>query len=408
MQDREVIMKKKLLSLALCLCVSAMAVTGCKKEEDKSKDDGKKTEASSKELIPIEDDNVEALHALLMKQNGDAALKNTTMADYSNLAISVEKKIEVTDAVFQEEVDNLLTQYAYSFEGEVASGQTVNIDYAGTLDGVAFQGGSANGYDLKIGSGTFIQGFEEQLVGMQVGSCRTINVTFPEDYSSTELAGKETQFVVTANAIALEEGKSELTDQWVKMFLSMSGGLLTDATVDAFNDFYRNYLEEAAVSTRESNEMYAIADEVLKLATLSKEIPKEQTTFYNNMVSDSVESNIQNNYQMTIEEYMEKAGMSQEDFDTQIKSLADERMKYEYAIISIGEKEGITPSEEEYTATLQTYADGSGMDLEAFREQYQSSYQMELYFTTYEEKVLKFLLEKATITDATPEAVSAE
>lgn len=398
-------MKKRLLSLALCLCMSAVAVTGCKKEDKKEET---KTDATS-EVIPFEDDTAEGLHKWLMKQNGDDALEYTKLGDYSNLAIDVEKQIEVTDEVFQEELDALLTSYAYNFTGEVASGQTVNIDYAGSLNGELFEGGSDQAFDLKIGSGTFIEGFEEQLIGMQVGSTKTINVTFPSDYTSETLAGKETQFVVTANAVAAEEGaKSELTDQWVKLYLRMSGGLLTDATVDAFKDYYRDYLEDSAVSLRENNELYAASEKLLALATVSDDVPEAQNKFYTNMVTNSIESNIYSSYKMTLEEYMEAVEMTQEQFDEQIASLAKDRMAYEYAIICVGEKEGLAPTQEEYTATLQSYADSSAITLEEFREQYQESYQMELYFSTYEEKVLKFLLETATITDVTSSAVSAE
>lgn len=399
-------MKKRLLSLALCVCMSAATVTGCKSDEESK--DSKKSESVSEDLIAIEDDNAEALHKILMERNGNDALANTTLADYSNIALEVEEQIVVTDEVFQEELDALLTEYAYTFTGEVASGQTVNIDYAGSLNGELFDGGSAEGYDLTIGSGTFIDGFEEQLIGMSVGDTKTINVTFPEEYSSTELAGQETQFVVTANAIALDEGKSELTDQWVGFFLTMNGGILTDATVDAFSTYYRNYLEESAVSAREENELYAVADKLLELVSVSEDVPEKQLTFYNDMVNSSIETNINNNYQMTIEEYIEKAGMTQDEYDTQVEELADERMKYEFAIMYIGEKEGIAPTEEEYTEMLQSYADQSGITLEEFRSTYQESYQMELYFAAYEEKVLKKLLETAVITDTTSSAVSAE
>lgn len=398
-------MKKRLLSLALCLCMSAVAVTGCKKEDKKEET---KTDATS-EVIPFEDDTAEGLHKWLMKQNGDDALEYTKLGDYSNLAIDVEKQIEVTDEVFQEELDALLTSYAYNFTGEVVSGQTVNIDYAGSLNGELFEGGSDQAFDLEIGSGTFIEGFEEQLIGMQVGSTKTINVTFPSDYTSETLAGKETQFVVTANAVVAEDGaKSELTDQWVKLYLRMSGGLLTDATVDAFKDYYRSYLEDSAVSLRENNELYAASEKLLALATVSDDVPEAQNKFYTNMVTNSIESNIYSSYKMTLEEYMEAVEMTQEQFDEQIASLAKDRMAYEYAIICVGEKEGLAPTQEEYTATLQSYADSSAITLEEFREQYQESYQMELYFSTYEEKVLKFLLETATITDVTSSAVSAE
>lgn len=127
--------------------------------------------------IAIEDDNVRALHKILMERRGNDALENTTLEDYDNIILEVEEQIVITDEVFQTELDALLTEYAYAFVGRVAYGKTVNITYAGFLNGELFEGGSAECYELTVGSGTFIDGFEEQLIGMSVGESKTINVT---------------------------------------------------------------------------------------------------------------------------------------------------------------------------------------------------------------------------------------
>lgn len=417
-------MKKKLLSLTLCVCLSA-AMVGCAAKDDTSKEKTKKEETanttenaeneadkseetSDEELIPMEDDHAEKLYEILMERNGNWAVSCSALEDYSSIALEVVEQVEVTDEVFQEEIDNLLTDYAYTFSGEVVSGQTVNIDYAGSLNGELFDNGADEHYDLTIGAGKFIDGFEEQLIGMKVGETKTINVTFPAEYpNNPDLAGKETQFEVTVNAIALEEGKSEFTDQWVSLFLGMNGGIITDATVQSFSDYYRNFLEETAASLRADNEKYAMADALLNLITV-EDAPQEQIDFYKDMVLASVESNIYNQYGISIEEYITQADMSQEDFDAQVAEIADERLRYEYAIMCVGEEMKLAPTEEEYTAMLQSYAESSSLTVEQFREQFQPSYQMELFFATYEEKVLNKLLETANITDVPAETEETE
>lgn len=343
--------------------------------------------------IAIEDDNVRALHKILMERRGNDALENTTVEDYDDMILEVEEQIVITDEVFQAELDTLLTEYAYTFMGRVAYGKTVNITYAGFLNGELFEGGSAECYELTVGSGTFIDGFEEQLIGMSVGESKTINVTFPEESNNTELAGETVQFKVTVNAIVLDEGKSEFTNQWVSLFLDMNNGITIDATVEAFSNYYRNYLEESAVSLGEENKLSAVADKLYSISTVSKSMSKKHLDFYIDVVKESIE----NEYQMTIAEYIETEGLTQEEFDVQIEEMAIARMEYEFAIMYIGENEGIIPTEKEYTAMLQSYADQSGMSVEEFRRDYQEHYQMDIYFSLYEEKVLKSLLETATI-----------
>ncbi len=400
-------MKKRLLSLALCLCMSAVAVTGCKKEEEKKSSETSKKETIEVENIPVEDDNVEALHKVLMKRHGDAALENTTVGDYSKLALEVEEQVEVTDDFFNSEIDSILEEYAYTFEGTVVSGQTVNIDYEGSVDGELFDGGSATAYDLQIGSGTLIAGFEEQLIDMAVGETKTINVTFPEDYTSETLAGKDAQFKVTVNAIKLDEGKSELTDQWVELFLNLNSGIVTDGTVDSFKDYMRESMETYYVQLREENEMDAAINALVEIVTLKDSVPEKHYNYYENRVEENL-TTLAENYSMTLEEYIEAIGLSDDEYKEELENTADMSMKYEFAIITIGEANNLAPTEEEYTAYLTEVAEAQGMTMEDYRTSYQSEYQLQIYLATYEEKVLNMLLETAVITDVTSSAVTAE
>ena len=278
---------------------------------------------------------------------------------------------------------------------------------------MAFDGGTASGASLTIGSGQFIDGFEEQLIGMQVGDTRVIDVTFPDPYErNTDLSGAQAQFKVTLNYRELTEGKAELSEQWVQAYLDNTGAILTDASVDGFKAYFRENLEQDAADTRETNVKNAMLEKLIELVEI-KDAPEAQTEFYKNLIEKNVEANIQSSYSMTLDEYMEQTGMTQDQYDEQIASIADSRMKYEYALIVIGEKEKLAPTEEEYTAVLQEYADYNSYTVEEFRTQYQSSYQLDLYFEAYADKVLDKLLESAVITEpaadeTSGDAVSAE
>ncbi len=142
-----------------------------------------------------------------------------TLPDYSTIEV-INQQVETSDELVDQYIDQLLsitsTQEQVK-EGYVVDGDIVNIDYVGKLaeTGVAFEGGTASGYDLTIGSGSFIPGFEDQLKGAAIGTKKTINVTFPAEYQNTELAGKAATFDVTINYKTITV-TPELTDEWVK------------------------------------------------------------------------------------------------------------------------------------------------------------------------------------------------
>ena len=120
---------------------------------------------------------------------------------------------EVTEEDVNEQIEALLAQYTELVvkDGEVAEGDVANIDFKGFVDGEAFEGGEAEGHDLEIGSGTFIPGFEEQLVGLKAGDEKDVKVTFPEEYQAEELQGKEATFEVKVNEVKEKETSNQLT-----------------------------------------------------------------------------------------------------------------------------------------------------------------------------------------------------
>ena len=268
---------KQFITKALCfVCAGALAVgmAGC----GKSASSGASSESTRLDLGSAADyDYQNFTYSDGLDENGYwtgvKALDVVTLPeDYA--AIPLKKAdIEPTEDEVQSQIDSLLDQHSTTAEvtdRAAANGDTVTIDYSGTVDGVAFTGGTYSGYSLKLGSGTFIDGFEDQIVGHNVGDTFDVKVTFPEGYSdSTDaegntlvLSGKEAVFSVTLNGIN-EEVQPELTDAWVDETLGTSNDL---HSVEALRAFYQQQLYQTNLQT-------AVMDYLLQNSTFG-DIPK--------------------------------------------------------------------------------------------------------------------------------------
>ena len=268
---------KQFITKALCfVCAGALALgmAGC----GRSASSGASSESTSLDLGSAADyDYQNFTYSDGLDENGYwtgvKALDVVTLPeDYA--AIPLKKAdIEPTEDEVQSQIDSLLDQHATTAEvtgRAAANGDTVTIDYSGTVDGVAFTGGTYSGYSLKLGSGTFIDGFEDQIVGHNVGDTFDVKVTFPEGYSdSTDaegntlvLSGKEAVFSVTLNGIS-EEVQPELTDAWVDETLGTSNDL---HSVETLRAFYQQQLYQTNLQT-------AVMDYLLQNSTFG-DIPK--------------------------------------------------------------------------------------------------------------------------------------
>ena len=273
------------------------------------------------------------------------ALDYVTLPDnYTALPI---KKSDITPSAedIQAQVDNLLAQYATTQEvtGRAAqSGDIVNIDYAGTVDGVAFTGGTYQGYDLTLGSGSFIPGFEDQIIGHNVGDTFDVNVTFPDGYDdSTDsegntivLSGKAAVFSVTLNSIS-ESVTPELTDAWVDANFGTSDDLHTAEAV-------RTYFSDALYDSNLEN---AIMDSLLDNSKFS-ELPTQATNYYICMFLNYY-SQLCSYYSIDLNTFAQAQGYADADAmlaasDSTITHLAQQDLIYQ----AIAESQGITPSQE--------------------------------------------------------------
>lgn len=288
-------MKKKLLyrTTACALAVGLTAVlAGCGSSANSESTAETATETATAESATSETATVdESAYEYLATFNysdgfdENGYLKGVTASDYVTLPedyadITIDASLgEVTDEDISNYISsNILSSFSTTnqiTDRAAADGDTVNIDYVGTIDGVEFDGGSTNGQgtNLQLGSGSYIDDFEDQIVGHMPGDTFDVTVTFPDNYSSTDLAGKEAVFNTTLNYIS-ETVTPELTDEWVAENLSETTGL-TD--VAALNAFVKNQI----AFNNQYNDVYtALHDKV----SFAKELPESAKEYFRNVL----------------------------------------------------------------------------------------------------------------------------
>ena len=221
-------------------------------------------------------------------------------------------------------------------------GDTVNIDYKGVMDGVAFDGGTAQGASLELGSGSFIAGFEDGLVGLNPGETVDLNISFPDPYlNNPDMSGKPAIFTVTVNSISVLE-LPELTDEFV-------AGLGTEecSTVEEFRQYMSDsILEEKQLAYEEEKEAMAL-DQIMQTSEFKKDMPEGMITRLKDGLMNNV-GNYASMYGMSLPDYVAAVyGGTAETYDTTLTNLSVEMAKQYMVMQVIAEKEGLTVSDEE-------------------------------------------------------------
>ena len=266
-----------------------------------------------------------------------------TIETYKGMKIK-EYAYNVKDEDVEAEVQKLLDRNArkVDVEGRAAvSGDIVNIDFVGTVDGVKFDGGEAQGFDLTLGSGQFIPGFEDQVVGMNVGETKDVNVTFPENYQAEELKGKPAVFAVTLNKI---QGKElpELTDEFIK---DATGS----ETVDAYKAKTKERLEQQAKRQATDATENSILEAIAEKATA--EIPQAMIdTEVDNLVK---KFEYQLMYQgLQLKDYLQFLKVTEEEFKKNYEEQAKKNVLSQLIISQIIKEEKIEATDEEVDAKI--------------------------------------------------------
>ncbi len=282
------------------------------------------------------------------------------LGQYKNLGLK-KSMDEVTDDDVMAEIERVRDRAARFVEVEDRAAQLddqANIDYAGFVGEEQFEGGTAQGHDLVLGSGSFIPGFEEQVVGMNVGEEKDVHVTFPEEYHSEALAGKEATFKVKLNSLR-EKEMPAIDDEFVKDVSE------TANSVDEYKEEIKNHLVKMAEDRADAAFENEVLEAVSENATI--DIPdamvEEQI---NNMLRDM---EMRMMYQgMRMEDFLKYSGQTMEQMREMYKAQAAERVRTQLTIEAIAKAEDIEPTDAEIDAELQKYADQAKKSLEEFKK----------------------------------------
>lgn len=359
-----------------------------KKEEAATSSDATAADATAADATAADATPADAQE---LKKPEYRALDYVQLGTYKGLEITVAP-IEVTDEEVDSEISSAIVRAGKReelSEGTVENGDIAVIDFVGKKDDVAFDGGTAKDYELEIGSNTFISGFEEGVEGMKVGETKDLELTFPENYQSTELAGQDVIFTVTVNAI---KRIPELSDDLVKELSSNS------QTVEEYRAEVKEALTANKVSQQENTELQTIYSQIVQNSVV-KDFPQDVID-YTVKIRKDYYTNIAEQYGMGLVDFVQGMyGMTEEQFDEQLGYLAQETVRQEMLLKAIAETENIEVSEEEYLEGLQAYTEMYGFESpEALLEVNSEETVREVLL---QDKVMQFLLDNAVIKEAT-------
>lgn len=329
--------KTKQIALALCLCLVMVTTSGCG-AADKVKS---------------------------MFQKGKSSADCVTLGEYKEISLD---KSEIDDQVDSDinETKEMYVTYKEIKKGKVKDGDTVNIYYVGRMNGKKFEGGSCTkedmpaGFDLTIGSNSFIEGFEEGLIGKKVGDTVKVNTQFPDPYANNpDYAGKKAVFTVTINSIRGDKIYPTIDDEFVKKYLTDYKDL----------EDYQSTLRQHALEEMAWEKVY-------NESTID-EYPQDQLDkMYDQLYTSIVSYLEQNNFQLS--DYLSAQNITSEDFKTQLEETAKEDVGKQLVYQAIAQKEDLEVTEEEYQEELGKYLDSYGCeDEEALNEKFQEYYKMD-------------------------------
>ena len=320
-----------------------------------------------------------------------------TLGKYKGVEVTVEK-LEVTTEDIEQRIQEVLASDPIKTEitdRPVQEGDTVNIDYEGLLDGEAFEGGTDQGHELVIGSNSFIEGFEEGLIGANAGDKLALDLTFPEEYSnSSELAGKAVVFNVTVNSI-IESVTPELTEEYVKEN--------TDSdTIEAYKESIRKELEEAnrqEMDTEKENKIFTAVFEGSTFTSVPDTLINYYTAYYTNYLNYQLEQYAAM-YGVDTQTYMDNIGYTQEKMDSDITTQAEAFSKNDLMIQAIVQAEKLEVTDEDYDNTVANYLENSGIESE--EELLQNVTEKDIRYSALMQKAYNFIIDNAIVTEVDP------
>ena len=285
---------------------------------------------------------------------------NVELGEYKNLGLEKES-VEVTDADVEERLDSLLSRQAewQIKEGESKKGDIVVIDFKGFIGDEAFEGGEAKGYELELGSGSFIPGFEEQLEGKVAPVDTEVNVTFPENYQVADLAGKAARFEVTVHDVK-EKVLPELTDEFVKEFTKEAASTVAE---------YKEKLKEEIKLEKENLAEKSYSDKVISTAVENAKVsvPEKLVEQEVNSMFEQFTGNL-SRQGLSFDLYEQFTGKGEADLKAEMKSDAENKIKTSFVLGEIAEVEKVEVTEADIDAEVKELATMYNMTEEGIKQ----------------------------------------
>ena len=311
---------------------------------------------------------------------------DVTLGEYKGVEVKKEHTLVTEDDV-NAEIEKERNKQAAEVSVDdraVAEGDTVNLDYSGSVDGVKFAGGTAEGQTLKIGSHTFIPGFEEQMVGMNIGEEKDLNVTFPTEYHAPDLAGKEAVFHVKVNSIT-ETQLPALDDDFAKDISEFD-------TLDAYKADVRAKLEAQAAERDNNAFTNAVIEKVMANATV--EIPDA-------MVERQIDSMVRNfearlaQQGLKLADFMKYTGQDEKSFRNQYRDQAEKSVRANLVLEAVENVEKFEATEEEIDAEIEKFAKQIGQNVEDLKKNLTEGDREYFKADVIRDKSVKFLCDNA-------------
>ncbi|MCF0110458.1 MAG: trigger factor [Erysipelotrichaceae bacterium] len=279
------------------------------------------------------------------------------LGDYKNLYCTVAKADIVTEEEIRNQIDSFMKNQVSltDKEGTVEEHDVVTLDFEGFKDGVAFEGGKAEGYQLEIGSHTFIPGFEEQMVGMAIGEEAELHMSFPENYGEPTLAGRPVIFKVKVHAIQTKQ-QAELNDAFVA-----SLNVPSVNTVEDFRNYTRMFLEDQAAQKQTSEKENKIFNALLESCEVELDDADITVAVEKNLSQMEQEMMMQG---FTLDQYLEMTGLSKDVVINQLRQTAVSQVSFETIIDEIIRCENVITTDEEIDTQIMQIAMQNGLSKE--------------------------------------------
>ena len=313
---------------------------------------------------------------------------DVTLGEYKGVSVKKETTV-VSDVEVDARVEEERNKQATEIQVEdraVIEGDTVNLDYAGTVDGVAFAGGTAQDQTLKIGSGSFIPGFEEQMIGMNIGEEKDLEVTFPEKYHAEELAGKAAVFHVKVNSIT-ETQLPALDDDFAKDISEFD-------TLEEYKADIRAKLEAQAAERDNNNFTNAVIEKVLENATV--EIPEAMIERQIDSMMRDFEYRLMGNG-LKLDDFLKYTGSDMKAFRENYRGQAEKSVKAHLVLEAIEKAEAIDATQEQIDKQLEAFAAQTGKTVEEFKASLSESDIEYFKADAIRDNCVKFLADNANI-----------